>query len=729
MEAEREVYNATQSKGMIKQLAIILVCALSVFYVQAQKADSLSNLLLSAKGLQRGKILQALGEEAMAQNPVKAFEYLQEALTIFKEEGDTLLQVDAMLRISTAYLRQGKNDLAAAIDSVSLKLSEKKNYPKGIATAHYNFGRYLTSKGRLKEAAAAYQKYIDVWIAEGKESTAANAYNQLGIVYRNMSEYQLAKKYLHEAIRLSAKYQRDDLLALAYMNLANINSSIGEYTEAITNHLHSIRIKEKQNDVNGLTQSYQNIGIVYSKLEKPDDALQYYYKVLDLKHTIQNQRTLAMLYNNIGICYAKKYAFDSALSNSQRALTMRKKSGDKAGIAQSLNNIAAVYRDQKDYPKAIVYFEEALNLQQTLQSKDDLANVYSNLGAMYTKTGDIKKGEEYLLKSLDLYRETGSASVKESLHGLTTLYETSGEINKAEVYRGEYLKVSDSLVNDDVKNRLVQLQAEFDVERKEAQLQFEKQQNELKNLQLAQSENKRIVLIVALVITVGLVLALWYHARTRRKAALVLAKKNERIELLIRELHHRVKNNMQTISSLLGLQSFRITDDVARTALREGQTRVEAMSLIHQKLYLDDQLRDVDMEEYLGALSQTLSQSYGYDTSTIRNRVSLPNKKLDVDIAIPLGLIINELIINAFKHAFTTVENPELQVILKQRNDQLVELTVRDNGQGLPDTSLIEKSKSFGLKLVNTLSRQLNGTLTVVNEGGAVFTLVIKYTP
>lgn len=711
---------------VLKRLVLVMVFAFCNFYGYAQKTDSLINLLASAKGLQRGKILQELGEETIAQNPVKAFEYFQEALMLFKEEADTLLQVDAMLRISTSYLRQGKNDLAATIDSVSLKLSEKKSYPKGIATAHYNFGRYLTSKGKLREAVAAYQKYIDVWTAEGKEGIAANAYNQLGVVYRNMSEYILAKKYLTEAIRISAKHNREDLLALAYMNLANVNSSIGEYTEAITNHLYSIRIKEKHNDVNGLTQSYQNIGIVYSKLDKPDDALHYYYKVLDLKHVIQNQRTLALLYNNIGICYAKKYAFDSALSTSQRALAMRKKLGDKAGIAQSLNNVAAVYRDKKDYARAIAFFEEALAVQQTLESKDDLANVYANLGTMYTKTGNSKKGEEYLLKSLNIYRLTGSASIKEPLHGLTAMYEAQGNVEKAGVYRGEYLKISDSLVSDDVKNRLVQMQAEFDVERKEAQLRFEKQQNELKDLQLAQSENKRLVLIVALAIVLMMMMALLYHVRTKRLAARVLAQKNERIELLIRELHHRVKNNMQTISSLLGLQSFRITDDVARTALKEGQTRVEAMSLIHQKLYLDDQLRDVDMEEYLKALSQTLSQSYGYDTAAVQSSVSLTNKKLDVDIAIPLGLIINELIINAFKHAFVAVANPELQVMLKQRDDNLLELTVRDNGSGLPDISLLERSKSFGLKLVNTLSRQLNGKLTVANEGGAVFTLILN---
>lgn len=710
---------------MVKRLALIFGFAICGFFGYAQKTDSLLNLLTSAKGLQRGKILQELGEETIVRNPVKAFEYFQEALMLFKEEADTLLQVDAMLRISTSYLRQGKNDLAATIDSVSLMLSEKKNYPKGIATAHYNFGRYLTSKGKLREAAAAYQKYIDVWTAEGKESTAANAYNQLGIVYRNMSEYTLAKRYLTEAIRISAKHNREDLLALAYMNLANVNSSIGEYTEAITNHLHSIRIKEKQNDINGLTQSYQNIGIVYSKLDKPDDALHYYYKVLDLKHVIQNQRTLAMLYNNIGICYAKKFAFDSAQRNTNRALLMRKKLGDKAGIAQSLNNLAVVHRDKKDYKQAIVYFEEALAVQQTLESKDDLANVYANLGTLYTKTGNTKLGEEYLLKSLSMYRETGSAAIKEPLHGLTAMYEAQGNVEKAGVYRGEYLKISDSLVSDDVKNRLVQMQAEFDVERKEAQLHLEKQQNELKDLQLAQSESKRLVLIIALAIVLMMMIALLYHVRTKRLAARALAQKNERIELLIRELHHRVKNNMQTISSILSLQSYGVQDEKAKAALQESKSRVEAMSIIHQKLYLDDDIRDINVEEYLHTMVNTLAQSYGYNSSSVTKTVDPSLKSLDVDLAIPLGLIINELVINAFKHAFVTVPHPALHVSLMQQQDR-IQLVVKDNGRGMDEIKLAD-TLSFGMKLIRTLAKQLNATVSQRNENGAVFELMIRY--
>lgn len=706
-------------KACLQLTLMLFVCAFS----KAQNTDSLYRALEDAKDLQRATLLMKVGDVEISKDPSSAFGRFQEALNIFKEEGDTLKEIDAMLRLSTVYLRQGKNDLAIRLDSLSLSMAKAKRYLPGWATAHFNIGRYLNAKGMFREAITHYQQCIELRIRDGKENQVANAYNQIGVAYKNLSQYDDARKYYTEGIAMARRNKDETSLAVLYMNLGNAHAITGNYQEALDNQLLSIRIKEKTNDRNGLTQSYINTSNIYSSMNQPDLSLEYLYKALGLKESIQNPRSLAFIYNNMGVSYARKYMMDSAQHYFERSLEVRKKANDKAGMAQSYVNLGNLFRDQKAYEKSLDYYMLSLKLRESLQSKDDLANIYSNIGTLYTKLGQPSKGEEYLLRSLKLYKATGAAAIKETLYNLSALYELTGDTGKAADYRNEFLDISDSLINDEVKNRLVKLQAAFEIERKENQLRLNRQENEIKTLQLQQSRRQMWGLAIALVFTLILLGVFIQHYTIKRRSAAQLKQKNDHIELLIRELHHRVKNNLQTISSLLSLQSFRVTDENARSALREGQSRIEAMSLIHQKLYIDDNLRGVDMEEYLQALIQTLAASFGYQAGIIKSNIEAQARKLDVDLAIPIGLIINELMINAFKHAFHSVQHPELKVSLKKISDSKLELLVRDNGPGIQDLAASDQRRSFGMKLIQTLTRQLNGSFSVSNAQGAVFQL------
>lgn len=212
--------------------------------------------------------------------------------------------------------------------------------------------------------------------------------------------------------------------------------------------------------------------------------------------------------------------------------------------------------------------------------------------------------------------------------------------------------------------------------------------------------------------------------RVKRKHAAALEQKNGQIETLIRELHHRVKNNLQVVSGLLALQANRLEDESAKQAMDEGRTRVDAMAMIHQKLYMDKDLAAVDIKEYLENLSLSLANSFGYDKNNIETTVQLPSLSLDIDRAIPIGLIVNELITNAFKHAFDGAQSPRINISLSRNANDLMELVVADNGKGVSQFS--SGSRSFGMKLVYTLVEQLNGTLEQKHENGTVYSIQIR---
>ena len=195
----------------------------------------------------------------------------------------------------------------------------------------------------------------------------------------------------------------------------------------------------------------------------------------------------------------------------------------------------------------------------------------------------------------------------------------------------------------------------------------------------------------------------------------------DRLTLLLRELHHRVKNNLAIVTSLLNLQSGSLADPAAARAVREGRQRVEAMGLIHQRLYQTADVTTVDLRPYLTTLVEGLLAAYGFDEDRFDLVLELDLPALDVDRAVPLGLILNELVTNALKHAFAHVARPLLRLHLSAPAGGLL-LEVEDNGPGWPPAA-DRRAGSFGTQLIEALGEQMGGQITTRNQPGACFRL------
>lgn len=197
-------------------------------------------------------------------------------------------------------------------------------------------------------------------------------------------------------------------------------------------------------------------------------------------------------------------------------------------------------------------------------------------------------------------------------------------------------------------------------------------------------------------------------------------------EVLLKEVHHRVKNNMQVISSILNLQSSYVDDDKALAILSESQDRIKSMSFVHESLYQSDTLSEVNFAEYIQNISQNLYRSYNRPGGGISLRFDLDKVFINLDTSIPCGLIINELVSNALKYAFKGRENGTIAIHLKRIDEGTLELVVEDDGIGLPPDLDVENSDTLGLQLVTTLATQVDGLLEVSNDNGARFRLIFK---
>lgn len=197
-------------------------------------------------------------------------------------------------------------------------------------------------------------------------------------------------------------------------------------------------------------------------------------------------------------------------------------------------------------------------------------------------------------------------------------------------------------------------------------------------------------------------------------------------EVLLKEIHHRVKNNLQVVSSLLGLQSRTIEDSATRKMFQESQNRVHSMALIHESLYQAENLSEIDFPSYVDQLAAHLFRSYGVDANRVQMAASVDELRLTIDTAVPCGLIINELISNCLKYAFPGGRNGKIRIEMREEEDHRIRLAVSDDGVGLPEGVDPFTRKSLGLRLVHTLADQLGATVEMSSNGGARIVLTFR---
>ena len=315
-----------------------------------------------------------------------------------------------------------------------------------------------------------------------------------------------------------------------------------------------------------------------------------------------------------------------------------------------------------------------------------------------------------------------------------------------------YKALHDSLFNIIKHHQLNQLEAQFKTEQKDKTLKLKQQNIELLTRE-AQLQDARLqsAWFIRNVIFGGagmllLLLLLGYNRyqlklrsnRQMKQQQEEIYKQNlslqelistqdkllEEKEWLLKEIHHRVKNNLQIVMSLLNTQASFLDDKDALSAIRESRYRMQAISLIHQKLYQSENMALIDMHTYIHELVIYLKDGFP-GMNRISFDLQIASVKLDVSQAVPVGLILNEAITNAIKYAFTG--NGTILVSLQQTGDQQLTLVVADNGKGLPADGGMSRKKSMGMTLINTLSEQLEGTLNIQHHNGVIITVNFKH--
>lgn len=602
---------------------------------------------------------------------------------------------------------------------------------------HMDYENYKEMLRTAREAAVYFRQAGSIKVSDALWLEAMY-YGFLGPVEKSI-------EILGEAAHIADSTGQHNDAAIYYSNMGSLSLQQGKRQEAIEYLLKSVESKKKagiQNSPELLT----SIGNTYMQMENYEQALPYFREAMVandgiIKGEREDKRVLAQAQLAMSQAFIKLNQFDSASYFLNEAQALSFEINDSTGIANYYESLGDIAYQQGELNQAISRYQQAGEIMPDEASVNEHTEVYLNLAESYLQRAAGETGTDLnaartnaklaydLAQESDLLEQNGQAA-----YILYQVYETLNQPKASLRYAGEYIAMNDSLLNVKRLQAVSDLQAKYETDKKQLEIDFLNQQQE--QAEVLQS-NQRLIIIILVVGLVGIAVLLFVIYRTylqKRKAndALsikneVIGKQNEEREILLKEIHHRVKNNLQVISSLLDLQSNRIQDESLQLAFEDGQTRVQAMALIHQKLYQNEDIGSVSFREYAQQLSTNLANLYA-SKSDIKVNIEGSDATLDIDTAIPVGLILNELISNAFKYAFKETGNGELNVKLKENEPGVFEMTVSDSGPGLPQDFNFSKARSLGLRLVRRLSKQLYGTSNYKFDGGSWFTVTFKDT-
>ena len=527
-----------------------------------------------------------------------------------------------------------------------------------------------------------------------------------------------------KALSLSKSIDYQPGEAFACMNLAIANDIKGNAKVAINYFQRAIHLFRLENDLENLSYCYSQLGICYFSQYQYENADYYHQKAIKLCRKLHLEVDLANALVNQGITFTYQNKPREAEANFRQAIELYKKNNQLDGLGAAYNSLGKIYYDQKDFEKAIRYFERASENFKKYDNDYNLESAYLGLANCYVDQKQFGLAKEYSLKALKISQEIGAKEREVFAHEvLSRIYFEEGEYKKAYQSLNEYTILSDTIFNRGKSDALAEMQAKFEVK-------------ELKLKQHAEQENHQwqlLILGVIIFIILLVSLLLFFLFRNNKRINTLLEQKYimtqanlEQKEFMMAEVHHRVKNNLQIISAILDLQSRELKDPESIELIDASMNRINAISMIHQKLYQSENIRAVQIGPYLAELVNDLITHFKKEVDKeIYLNSECYNLNLDIETALPIGLIVSELVMNSCKYAFDKQAHPQISLSLKIRDKKLV-LIVSDNGNG---KSNIQEGTHFGAKLIRSMARKLKAEFKETNSDTGLKTelVITKY--
>ncbi|MFD2542469.1 tetratricopeptide repeat protein [Lacinutrix gracilariae] len=617
-----------------------------------------------------------------------------------------------------------------------LALAKTTTQHDNISKAYHFLGHSQMMLGQFDEANKTLQEGLEVSLKNEYYTGIAEIYGDLGNLNNNLGNTNTALEYHFKALEYAEKHNIYVEYARAKINIGEIYEAQGKYKLSIETFEKALNFCVAHHFAGFKSSIYESLGDVNITIKEYETAKKNYTTAVDYAKRLNNNNRLINSLNKLGILHLELNSLDKALDFHNQALHVATTSKAYTLEAKTRANLANVLLQLNKTDKALEHITLALHQFETLKIKDNLDNAYIITAKIYHKLNRKKESHTYYKKAYELAKNTNHINtLKLASYSLAMAYEESGDLLNAIKYHKEYNTYSNQIRNEDGIKQIIRLEMQ-DVYKKKSLTDSINKANEIKLLQYEydkkEERNKlrNYTAIFSIIILLAVVLCIAYFYNQKKKIAAVLSKKNKAIrvalndkEILLKEVHHRVKNNMQVVSSLLYLKSKNTEDKIAKEALIDSKKRIDAMQLVHQKMYQKGNYQQIDVLEYFNDIVTLLLQPIKApeDCFTVHGE----ELWLDVEQTQALGFILHELIANSIKYAWNKTDTKKVDISIIKTNNE-IQFSYSDNGKGLPENFDITTTKSFGMKLIYSLStRQLLGKTQISNTNG--FTINITF--
>ncbi|WP_162996618.1 histidine kinase dimerization/phosphoacceptor domain -containing protein [Mucilaginibacter celer] len=562
----------------------------------------------------------------------------------------------------------------------------------------------------------------------------ARCYRLLADLHHMMNNYTLAFVEARKALAYYRQAHYTETQGL-YALLGRLYYTQGDYRKAIDYQLSALKIAtaSSADNVRLICQINNNLGYDFIKLGDNPKAISYFSRALEIARQEKDNATIYLLAGNIVDVYLhmKQPLKAKAFLTQVAQKTVYPKSKLYEGGDEVSQTYLKIYLALKQYTTAKPYCDNLV-----AQTNNPNLNMYARSSyyeliiKFYTATGRFPEALKYLNLNKELLHKIGNDNdlgTNEVLwFGLDT---TRQQYQSAIHHLISANTIKDSIFSMAKSRQIEALQIEYETRQKEAKINLLSQKSKLEQANLKQAilvKNLTIGAIFLLLVIAGL---LYRQIMHKQKSNEVITSKNtlledllQQKEWLLKEVHHRVKNNLQIVMSILNTQSAYLQNDVALEAIRGSQHRVNAIALLHQKLYNSATVASVSMPSYITELIDYLSDSFDTSYRKIKIKQVLDPLNLDPALAVPIGLILNEAITNAIKYAFDN-KGGEITVTLMAGGDGTAALKVADTGRGLPPDFDFGEANSLGMEMMKALGKQLKGKFSIENAYGVTLML------
>ena len=756
--SDSAVFFAQQAMGLSSRINFregltgskFLLCKISI-----DKSDysAARQIVEMTTGEERIRLLMVIGDHYVSLSPPigkdssqMAFTVLMEALSLAERLDSDYWLVESLAMLGKYYYTIGQIARGQDFFFRIIKLFEQTHDIANQAYWWTQMENYMPyAPETYPQQLTYYQKAIDLYLSINKKAEAAGVYGAMAYLVKSMNDLDYSKKLYFRKIALLKEaggkkfYDVFLLLSEIYYTEGNLNDALSYALQALRN----IGLLHADEDI---SQAYKLLGDIYRGLNEIGQAAYYYRLCLDSAD---------------GSAFKRNYGY-SILRRYTAVLISEGKAAEALAFAQSYiaaappkymfdaelreDVLGACYDAVGNFDMAEKMYLDMIrwdtvcqaNMGKTMYMPANMAGAeaYSDIGRFYVSHHRYREAQPYLEKALQ-FENVPAPLVKDVNYLQFRTDSASGNLLSAIRHYQRSVFLKDSLLASERLKELNFLNVQFETAEKEKNIKLLEKEAQLQGRKLQQSAQLRMWSGAAMILLVALLAILYSRNRLKNKKNIQLERQkviiNEKNfslsqllrekEWLLKEVHHRVKNNLQIVTSLLNSQLDIVGEGPVLEALLEGKHRIQAMAMIHQRLYNTDEYSAVLMPSYISELVDYLKESFNPGTRIIF-KLSIEPVALNLSVAVPFALILNEAISNSLKHGFPDGREGTITVELQSVGGRTKVLRIADDGIGIPPSVDERNPNSFGLRLIRGFTSDISGTIKIERSNGTSIVII-----